>query len=160
MLGIKVICVGRLKEKFYIDAANEYCKRLAGYCKPEIIEVPEQRLPPAPSKAEIDAALEKECSSIESKLPKGAIVIALCVEGKQLESHEVSQMLSNHSGAGESRLSFIIGGSFGLHDRIKDRADIKLSLSKMTFPHNLARVVLLEQLYRGFKIIEGGKYHK
>lgn len=154
MLRIGIICVGRLKEKFYIDAEREYCKRLSGYCKLEVIELPEAvRLPP-------ELALSKECAAIEGKLPAGARIIALCVEGKQVDSFELSQLLLDCAGSGEPRLCFVIGGSNGLHERIKNRADVKLSMSKMTFAHNLARVMLLEQVYRGFKIIEGGKYHK
>ena len=154
MLKIIIICVGRLKEKFYIDAQHEYCKRLSGYCKPEVIELPEAvQLPP-------ELALNKECAAIEAKLPAGARIIALCVEGAGLDSFELSQLLKDCAVGGDSRLCFVIGGSNGLHERIKNRADVKLSMSKMTFAHNLARVVLLEQLYRGFKIIEGGKYHK
>jgi len=153
MLRIRVICVGRLKEQFYIDAANEYVKRLAGYCKPEIVEVPECRLP------ERDA-LEEEGASILAKVPAGAKTIALCIEGAELDSPGLSELIAGCAGKGESRLCFIIGGSRGLHGSIKSGADIRLSMSKMTFPHNLARVMLLEQLYRAFKIAEGGKYHK
>ena len=142
MLSIRVICVGRLKEKFYTDAANEYLKRLAGYCKLEVVELPEHR------------------PEIEAKLPPGASIVALCVEGREFDSHELSKLLTDCAGSGSPRLCFIIGGSDGLDDEIKNKADIKLSMSKMTFPHNLARVMLLEQLYRGFKIAEGGKYHK
>jgi len=160
MLGIKIICVGKLKEKFYIDAEREYQKRLSAYCKLEIAELPEQRLPSDPSGAEITAALAKECEAIETKLTQGATIITLCVEGCEMDSAGLSAMLTECAGRGESRLCFVIGGSFGLHEKIKSRADRKLSLSKMTFPHNLARVVLLEQLYRGFKIAEGSKYHK
>jgi len=160
MLGIKIICVGRLKEKFYIDAQGEFLKRLSGYCKPEIVEIPEYRLPSDPTDAEINLALEKERAAIEGKVPASAAVIALCVEGEQLSSPGLSSMLEECAGRGESRLCFVIGGSFGLHQSVKDRADARLSMSKMTFPHNLARIVLLEQLYRAFKIAEGGKYHK
>lgn len=161
MLNIRIISVGKLKERFYIDAANEYIKRLAGYCKTETVEIPEYRLPTErAARAQIESALEKECAAINGKLPDGALTIALCVEGRELDSPGLAEVLSECAGSGASRLCFIIGGSFGLHENVKDRADIKLSLSKMTFPHNLARVVLLEQLYRAFKIIEGGKYHK
>ena len=142
MLNIKIICVGRLKEKFYTDAANEYLKRLAGYCKLEVVELPEHR------------------PEIEAKLPAGALIVALCVEGREFGSFELSKLLTDCAGSGSPRLCFIIGGSDGLDEGIKNRADIKLSMSKMTFPHNLARVMLLEQLYRSFKIAEGGKYHK
>jgi len=153
MLRIRIICVGRLKERFYADAANEYVKRLAGYCKPEIAEVPESSLQAA-------SALEKEGSAIRARVPAGARTIALCIEGAELDSQGLSRLLAGCAGSGESRLCFIIGGSRGLHDSIKAEADVRLSMSKMTFPHNLARVMLLEQLYRAFKIAEGGKYHK
>lgn len=160
MIGIKIICVGRLKEKFYIDAQKEFFKRLTGYCKPEIIEIPEALLPQNPSEAEVLQSLEKECAAIERKLTASAYLIALCVEGREMDSFELSNLLADCAGRGESKLNLVIGGSFGLHQRIKDRTNIRLSLSKMTFPHNLARIMLLEQLYRAFKINEGGKYHK
>lgn len=150
MLSIKVICVGKLKEKFYVDAANEYSKRLSGYCKLEIIELPEDK----------QQMLEKECELIISKIPNGAVTIALCIEGKEIDSKGLSDMINDYAVKGISKLYFIIGGSVGLHEKIKKEAEFKLSMSKMTFPHNLARVMLLEQLYRAFKITEGGKYHK
>ena len=160
MLNIRILCVGRLKEHYYIDAANEFAKRLCGYCKPEIIEIPESRLPAEPADAQIAAALQKEQIAIRQKIPDGAMTVALCVEGREMDSPGLSELLSGCAVRGTSRLCFIIGGSYGLHDNIKSTADIKLSLSIMTFPHNLARIVLLEQLYRAFKIAEGGKYHK
>ena len=160
MLSIRVICVGKLKERFYSDAADEYIKRLKGYCKPEILEVPERRLPVGPSGAQIRAALEKERDEINANTPPGAFTVALCAEGRDMDSEGLSKQLADCAGHGVSRLCFIIGGSYGLSDDLKAGADIKLSLSKMTFPHALARVILLEQLYRAFKIIEGGKYHK
>ena len=160
MLSIRIICVGRLKEKFYIDAADEFLKRLAGYCRPEIVEIPECRLPDRPSDAQVALALEKECGAIEGRILTGEMIAALCIEGRGMDSFELSKLLTDCAGSGAPKLSFVIGGSFGLHERIKNRADVRLSLSKMTFPHNLARVMLLEQIYRGFKIAEGGKYHK
>ena len=153
MLSIKLICVGRLKEQFYTDAANEYIKRLSAFCKLEIIEIPEQG-------AQIATALEKERVKIEAKLPDNAKVIALCIEGREIDSDGLAELLSDFTGHGTSRLCFVIGGSNGLHESIKEAADIKLSLSRMTFPHNLARVLLLEQLYRALSINAGGKYHK
>ena len=160
MLNIRILCVGRLKEHYYIDAANEFIKRLCGYCKPEIIEIPESRLPAEPTDAQIGIALQKEQIAIRQKIPDGAMTVALCVEGRETDSPGLSELLADCALRGTSRLCFIIGGSYGLHDKIKDAADMKLSLSIMTFPHNLARIVLLEQLYRAFKIAEGGKYHK
>ena len=159
-MGIKVICVGRLKEQFYSDAAAEYIKRLGGYCKLEIEELPESRLPVNPTKGDVESALSQEAERIELRLPSGSAIIALCVEGTELDSEQLSQLLQKFANLGKSRLCFIIGGSLGLHSRIKQRADFCLSMSKMTFPHHLARVMLFEQLYRGFKISEGSKYHK
>ena len=165
-IHIKIICVGKLKERFYTDAANEYIKRLAGYCKTEVVEIPEHRIPPGSvSAAYIGLTLEKERIAIErvctSGQPQtGMLTVALCVEGRGMDSIGLSELLSDCAVSGTSCLCFIIGGSFGLHEDVKNKADIKLSMSKMTFPHNLARVMLLEQLYRAFNINEGGKYHK
>jgi len=160
MLGVKIICVGKLKEKYLSDAASEYIKRLGAYCKLEIEELPECRLPLNPTEADVESALLQEAERIELRLPDKAAIIVLCVEGTMLDSVQLSQLLQKFAAYGKSRLCFIIGGSMGLHQRIKDRADFKLSLSKMTFPHHLARIILLEQLYRGFKIAEGSRYHK
>mgnify|MGYP000176579479 FL=1 len=160
MLGVKIICVGKLKEKYFSDAASEYIKRLGAYCKLEIEELPECRLPLNPTEADVESALLQEAERIELRLPDKAAIIVLCVEGTMLDSVQLSQLLQKFAAYGKSRLCFIIGGSMGLHQRIKDRADFKLSLSKMTFPHHLARIILLEQLYRGFKIAEGSRYHK
>jgi 23S rRNA (pseudouridine1915-N3)-methyltransferase len=160
MIGITIICVGRMKERYYSDAANEYIKRLSGYCNTEIIELREHRLPDAPSDVQIALALKKESAAIADKRPGAVPAFALCVEGREMDSRELAGMLDRYAGRGASRLCFIIGGSYGLHENVKNTVDIKLSLSKMTFPHNLARIILLEQLYRSFKIAEGGKYHK
>ena len=159
MLTIQILCVGKLKEAFYIAGAAEYQKRLSPYCKLEITEVPEARRASNPSPGEIRAALEKEAAAIREKLIKGATVVALCIEGKQTDSPGLARLLEQAAGT-SSRLSFLIGGSDGLHDSIKAMADIRLSMSPMTFPHHLARVMLLEQIYRGFKINEGSRYHK
>ena len=147
MKGIRVqlICVGKMKEKFYIDAAAEYVKRLSAYCKLQV---------------RIDAALEKEAAAIRAKLAPGASLVALCVEGRMRSSEELSGLLSDWSSRGGSSLSFLIGGSYGLAPSLKAQAWAKLSMSPMTFPHHLARVMLLEQLYRSFKIDEGSSYHK
>lgn len=160
MTGITLICVGKMKEKFYIDAAAEYEKRLGAYAKTEIVELNEVRLPEKPTDGEIESALSREAEAIRSKIPKGAAVIAMCIEGNMLKSEDVAKMLQKYGGSGVSRLCFIIGGSFGLHESVKKAADVRLSMSPMTFPHHLARVMLLEQIYRGFKINEGGRYHK
>lgn len=160
MLNIQVICVGRLKEKFYLGAAAEYEKRLGGYCKFTLTELPEERLPENPSPAQIEAALSKEAALIAQRLPKGGAVTALCVEGDQADSEALAARLEGWALQGRSQLAFVIGSSFGLHPSVKAGADWRLSMSRMTFPHHLARVMLLEQLYRGFKIIEGSSYHK
>ena len=160
MLSIKIICVGKLKEKFYLEASAEYAKRLGGYCRLEIKELPEERLPAEPSQTEIEAALNREADNIIGCIPKGASVTAMCIEGRAFDSREVAVMLSSCAISGTSKLCFVIGGSFGLHDRVKKMADVKMSMSKMTFPHHLARIMLLEQIYRGFKINEGSRYHK
>lgn len=160
MLTVKIICVGKLKEKFYSDAAAEYVKRLGAYCRLEIAELPETRLPDRPSDGEIASALSKEAALITQSIPKGAAVIAMCVEGKQMSSEELAELLSSYALAGRSKLCFLIGGSCGLDEELKKRADARVSMSRMTFPHHLARVMLLEQLYRGFSILDGGKYHK
>ena len=160
MLGIRLVCVGRLKERFYSDAAAEYLKRLGAFCHAEVIEVPEERLGENPSATEIAAALEREAQQIEKKLPKDGMLVCLCVEGEQLDSGAFSGLLTRAECSGRPRISFVIGGSFGLAPGIKNEADLRLSMSKMTFPHHLARVMLLEQIYRGFQIKGGSKYHK
>ena len=160
MQKVTVLCVGKLKEKFFIDACAEYQKRLTRHCKAEIVELPEQRLSDSPSPAEIAAALSKEADAIEEKLPKTGAVVALCVEGRTLSSSQLSEAMARWASQGVSQLTFLIGGSFGLDERVKQRADLRLSMSPMTFPHHLARVMLLEQLYRAYQIQEGTKYHK
>ena len=160
MQKVTVLCVGKLKEKFYLDAAAEYSKRLQRHCRLEILELPEQRLPEAPSQGEIDAALEREAAAIREKLPKGCGLVAMCIEGQLLSSEYLSRRLMRFSLEGKSHLVFLIGGSFGLHPALKAQADLRLSMSPMTFPHHLARVMLLEQLYRAYQIQGGTKYHK
>ncbi|MEG0764720.1 MAG: 23S rRNA (pseudouridine(1915)-N(3))-methyltransferase RlmH [Pseudoflavonifractor sp.] len=160
MLSVHIICVGKLKEKFYIDAAAEYQKRLGGYCKFSLTELPEERLPENPSPAQIEGALLRESMLIRGKLPKSCVLTALCVEGEGLSSPQLAAKLEAWAGQGRSALAFVIGSSFGLHPSIKAEAELRLSMSAMTFPHHLARVMLLEQIYRGFKITEGSGYHK
>ncbi len=160
MLSIKIICVGKLKELYFNDAVIEYRKRLTGYCRLEIEEVPESRNPENPSHAEIQAALLKEAEGIEMRIPRGSIVVALSIEGKELDSIQLARFIQLCAVQGKNRICFIIGGSRGLHERIKAKANVNLSMSRMTFPHHLARVILMEQLYRSFKIAEGSKYHK
>lgn len=160
MRRVMVVCVGKLKERFYIDAAAEYVKRLGRYCKLELVELPEQRLPENPSPAEIARALSREAEAIRAKLPPAAAVVAMCIEGKLRSSEELAALLKDAGSGGEKCLAFVIGSSFGLDEGLKKDAWVRLSMSPMTFPHHLARVMLLEQLYRGFQINEGGKYHK
>lgn len=160
MLSVRLICVGRMREKFYIDAFSEYAKRLSAYCKFECVELTEQRLPDSPSEKEINAALEKEAAEILKNVPEGSYLCAMCVEGRQMPSEAVARLIREREGSGKPRLCFLIGGSFGMHGSVKKRADLRLSMSEMTFPHHLARVMLAEQIYRGFKINEGSRYHK
>lgn len=160
MQTVTILCVGKLKEKFYVEACAEYQKRLTRFCKPEIVELAECRLSADPSPAEIEAALDKDASAIEEKLPRGGTVIALCVEGAEMSSERLSETMEQYALRGAPRLTFLIGGSFGLAERVKRAADLRLSMSPMTFPHHLARVMLLEQLYRAYQIRSGTKYHK
>ena len=160
MLDISVICVGRLKEKFYLDASAEYIKRLGAYCRITVTELPEAKRPQSPSQSETEQAMLREAESIKAAIPKGAGVIAMCVEGKELSSESFSKALDDMASSGTSKICFIIGGSDGLHGSIKSMANMKLSMSQMTFPHHLARVMLLEQIYRAMNISAGGKYHK
>ena len=160
MQKITVLCVGKIKEKFYLDATAEYAKRLSRYCKLDILELPESRLPEEPSPAQIQQALDAEAAAITAKLPKGGALVALCIEGTPCSSEEMSRKMQQLAVSGKTQLTFLIGGSVGLSESLKRRADWKLSMSPMTFPHHLARVMLLEQLYRAFKINEGSSYHK
>ena len=160
MLNIKLICVGKLRERFYIDAFAEYSRRLSPYCKFECIELNEIKLGDSPSDKEIANALSKEALDIEKAIGKDAYVIAMCVGAKQLNSEELADEINQLAVCGHGKICFIIGGSFGMADSIKNRADMKLGMSEMTFPHHLARVMLAEQIYRSFKILEGSKYHK
>lgn len=160
MLSVKLICVGRLREKFYTDAFAEYAKRLNPYCHFECLELPEVRLSDRPSSAEISSALDKEADLVVKNIPQGSYLVALCVEGKKLSSEDLASVIREREGSGKPKLCFVIGSSFGLSDRIKQSADLRLSMSDMTFPHHLARVMLAEQIYRGFKINEGSSYHK
>ncbi len=160
MLAVKLICVGKMREKFYTEAFAEYAKRLQSYCRLELVELPEQRLGDRPSQREIEVALEREGQEILKNVPPDAYLAALCVEGGQMPSEGIAELIAARENSGKPRLCFVIGGSFGLSPSVKARADLRLSMSKMTFPHHLARVMLIEQLYRGFKINEGSRYHK
>ncbi len=160
MLAVKLICVGRMRESYYIEAFREYAKRLGAYCRLETVELAEERLPERPAQGQIDAALEKEAAEILRQIPAEAYTAALCVEGRQMSSEALSELLSQRESSGKPRLCFIVGGSYGLSETVKARAQLRLSMSPMTFPHHLARVMLAEQIYRGFKIKEGSRYHK
>ena len=160
MFDITLITMGKLKEKFYISAAEEYAKRLKGYCSFNLIELPEYRLPENPSPSEITTGLEKEAEAIFSKVPKGAWLCIFTPEGKELSSEAFAAKLKEVKLSGKSSVCFLIGSSFGISPTVKQKADFKLSMGPMTFPHHLARVMVLEQLYRAEAIQAGSKYHK
>ena len=160
MLNVTLIVLGRLKESYLRDACEEYLKRLQRFFKVSVVELQAERLPEEPSAAEIERALELEGKRIAERLPKGAFVAAMCIEGKEMTSEELSRRIGEVGLGGKSELVFIIGSSFGLSETIKKKADLRLSMSRMTFPHQLARVMLLEQIYRAGQISSGGKYHK
>ena len=160
MFDITLITMGKLKEPFYISAAAEYAKRLGGYCKFSLLELPESRLPENPSPAEISAGLEKEADLILSKVPKGSWFCVFTPEGKLLSSEEFAKTIKTVKNSGKSSACFLIGSSYGMAPRVKQRADFRLSMGPMTFPHHLARIMVLEQLYRAEAIQAGSKYHK
>lgn len=161
MIKINLITVGKLKEKYWRDACAEYSKRLSAFCKLEIVELAESRLPDNQSQKEILSALEQEAKHIRTYCEKkGAVSIAMCIEGKQLSSVELSKKMNDFAVSGYSTINFIIGSSFGISDEIKKLCSLRLSMSEMTFPHQLARVMLMEQIYRSFQIQNNTKYHK
>lgn len=159
MIKITLITLGKLKEKYLRDAVDEYSKRLSRYCRLDIIELNPITLPEKPSQSEIEAALQKEAEMIEKRISPQSVIVPLCIEGKELSSEQLAEFVDTNTNSGKN-MCFIIGSSYGLSDKIKQRADLKLSLSKMTFPHQLFRVMCLEQIYRAFKINEGSTYHK
>ena len=159
-MNITVIALGKLKEKYLTDAINEYVKRLSAYGKPQIIELNPVRLSDNPSQTEIDNALAKEAEEIKKKIPNNSYVFSLCIEGKEKSSEAFAKAINDAAINGKSNIVFIIGSSFGLSPEIKALSDFKLSFSSMTFPHQLMRVMLLEQIYRAFQINNNGKYHK
>lgn len=159
-MKITLITVGKIKEGFYREALSEYQKRLSRYCSLEIREVEDERTPDGISDTEKEQILNKEGGRIEKLLPESAYVVTLEIEGKSLSSEAFAQKVADLGLRGHSHIAFVIGGSLGLHNSIKKRADLAVSFSKMTFPHQLMRVVLLEQLYRAFRIINGEPYHK
>ena len=159
-MNIQIICIGKLKEKYWTDAIAEYSKRLSRYCTLEIIELKEARLPDKASPADEENVKLEEGRSILKAIKDGTYVVTLEILGKQLTSPELADKIQTLSIEGKSNVAFIIGGSLGLSAEVSRRADYKLSFSKMTFPHQMMRVILLEQVYRGFKIIKNEAYHK
>lgn len=159
MIKVTLIALGRLKEKYLTEAVKEYSKRLSGYCKLEIIELEPLRISDKPSQNEINNTLEKESELILKKIPQNSEVITLCVEGRGMTSEGFAEKIQNLENMGKS-ITFIIGSSYGLSEKIKQMSGLRLSVSEMTFPHQLFRVMLLEQIYRAFKINEGSAYHK
>lgn len=160
MINIHLIVLGKLKEKYMKDFSAEYEKRLSGYCKLTVTELEPVKLSDNPSQSEIQNALNKETQLIKVKIPKNSYVFSMCIEGKQMSSEELSKKLEDIALTGKNNITFIIGSSFGLSDEIKQLSDYKFSMSKMTFPHKLARIMLTEQIYRALSITNNGKYHK
>lgn len=159
-MRITILTVGKIKEKYFVDAIKEYSKRLSRYCKLEIIEVNDEKTPDKASEHEEDLIRQKEGDRLRKHIKEGAHVIALAIDGKQYSSEDFSAKIHNLGLQGESHIIFIIGGSIGLDQEILSSANEKISFSKMTFPHQLMRVVLLEQIYRAYRIINGEPYHK
>ena len=159
-MKITVLCVGKIKEKFFADAIKEYSKRLSRYCKLEIMEVVDEKTPDGASDLVVSQIKDKEAERMEKYLPDSAYVIALAIEGKKLTSEKLAEKIDTLGITGTSHLVFLIGGSLGMSDRLLKRADYLLSFSDMTFPHQLMRVILLEQIYRSYRIIHGEPYHK
>jgi len=159
-MNITVISVGKLKEKYLKDAIQEYSIRLTKYCKLDIIEVPDEKAPENMSAAEEDIVKLKEGQTILKNIKADTYIIALAIQGKQLSSEKFAGLISDLGLRGKSNIAFVIGGSLGLSEEVLKRADYHLSFSAMTFPHQLMRVILLEQVYRGFRIIRGEPYHK
>ena len=160
MFDITLITMGKLKENFYISAAQEYTKRLSGYCHFTLVELPESRLPENPSPAEIAVGLEKEAETILARIPKSSWFCVFTPEGKELSRENFAEKMKDVKLSGKSSAIFLIGSSFGMAPKVKERADFRLSMGPMTFPHHLARIMVLEQLYRAEAIQAGSKYHK
>lgn len=159
-MKITVVAVGKVKEKFYREAIDEYTKRLSAYCKMEVIQVADEKTSENSSETEMDLIKEKEAGRILKNIPDNAYVITLEILGKNLDSIELAEKINQLGIHGTSHIVFVIGGSLGLHSSVSNRADYKLSFSKMTFPHQLMRVILLEQIYRSYRIIHKEPYHK
>ncbi|MCI6354404.1 23S rRNA (pseudouridine(1915)-N(3))-methyltransferase RlmH [Eubacterium coprostanoligenes] len=159
-MKVTVIAVGKLKEKYLRDACEEYLKRLGTYSKVSVVEINEERCSDNPSESEIENVKQKEGQRIIAKIPKGSFVVPMCIEGTQFSSEDFAKKIEATAVAGNSDITFIIGGSFGLSDEVKSLGKLKLSFGKLTLPHQLMRVVLLEQIYRAFSILNNSKYHK
>ena len=159
-MDITIICIGKLKEAYWRDASAEYLKRLSAFAKVQVIEISEYRCSDNPSQSEIEQVKAHEGEAIAAKIPKGSYVIPMCIEGTQMSSEDFSHKLEETALNGLSEVTFIIGGSYGIDDRVKAMGNLKLSFGKITLPHQLMRIVLLEQLYRAFTISKGTKYHK
>lgn len=159
MLSVNIICIGKLKEKYLVEAVNEYSKRMTSLCSFNIVELTEERINDNPSNLEIQKVLEQEGKRILEKIPKNSYTIAMCIEGLELSSVELSKKIEDIS-FDFSTINFIIGGSFGLSNEVKKNSKLKLSMGKMTFPHQLSRVMICEQIYRVFQISKNTKYHK
>lgn len=159
MINVTVLAVGKLKESYLRDGCGEYVKRLGAYSKVNVVEINEEKCSDNPSDSEIQNVIRKEGERIIKKIPKGAVVIPLCIEGREYDSREFSDLIENIS-LSSSHICFVIGGSFGLDNEVKALGKVKLSFGKMTLPHQLARMVLLEQVYRAFSISNNSKYHK
>lgn len=160
MINIQLIVLGKLKEKYMKDFSAEYEKRLSGYCKLTVTELEPVKLSDNPSEQEIRNALDKETQLIKSKITKNSYVFSMCIEGKQMSSEELSKKIEDIALSGKNNITFIIGSSFGLSPEIKKMSDYRFSMSKMTFPHKLARIMLTEQIYRALSITNNAKYHK
>lgn len=159
-MKITILAVGKIKEKFYVSAIEEYTKRLSRYCKLNIIQVADEKTIENSTDREIDMVKSKEAQRILKNIPEDAYVVTLEINGKMLDSEEMAEKLEKLGVSGQSHIIFVIGGSLGLHETVSKRADFKLSFSKMTFPHQLMRVILLEQIYRSYRIINNEPYHK
>ena len=159
-MKITVICVGKVKEKFYREAITEFSKRLSGYCRLEIIEVADEKTPDSAGEALEEQIKKKEASRILKYIKEDAFLFTLEIQGKQYDSVELSERLEKLMTMGKSHIQFVIGGSLVLHESVTKRADEAISFSRMTFPHQLMRVILLEQIYRSFRILSGEPYHK
>ncbi len=159
-MKIKIICVGKIKEKYLKDGIAEYAKRLSGFCKFEVCELPDVRIPNKASDTECEMVKQQEGEAILKAISKDSYVVALCVEGKSISSEELADKFASITLSGKSTIDFVIGGSLGLSDAVKERSDFRLSFSSFTFPHQLMRLILTEQIYRAFKINANEEYHK